>query len=262
MAEEYLLRVTAGPSYDPSTHQVVPVNAPTSIHIDGENVAANLSVRIQNYRGQPETLSPRRPAPDVVLGLPRGSPSSSPYFSSEPHKHDQYSIAFSFLPKKAVSGNALVFGNDFDYPIRDRLPPGFNAALKIVKWAIDPGLDGDVYADRPHLYGPALSSLNVLCVGEKVAAEGERDGGWKMPETVHEDVIQEGGEGDGVEVRKAKGMPEEAARRKKYYLDEGKRLDFEFEEGRVYQADFFNPYLDFNGTMPNVMDDGPSYHSK
>ncbi|KAI9848767.1 MAG: hypothetical protein M1830_007272, partial [Pleopsidium flavum] len=145
MAENYLLRVTAGPSYDAPTHQFVPVNGPTSIHINNENVAANINVRIQNYRG-----------------LPNGSPSTSPYFSNEAHKHDQYSIAFSFLPKKSISGNALVFGNDFDHPIRDRLPPGFNTALKIVKWAIDPGLDGDVYADRPHLYGPALSSLNVV----------------------------------------------------------------------------------------------------
>jgi len=188
---------------------------------------------------------------NAPAGLPKGSPTTSPYFSNEAHKHDQYSIAFSFLPKQTVSGDALVFGNDFDHPVRDRLPPGFNTALKIVKWAIDPGLDGDVYADKPHLYGPALSSLNVVRVGEKVASKGEGDGGWKIPVTVHEDEIQEGGDGDGVEMRKEKGMPEEADKRKKYYLDEKKRKDFEFEEGRVYQADFFNPYLDFNGTIPS-----------
>ena len=184
----------------------------------------------------------------MLAGLPKGSPSTSRYFSNESHKHDQYSIAFSFLPKETISGNALVFGNDFDNPIRDRLPPGFNTALKIVKWAIDPGLDGDVYADRPHLYGPALSSWNILRIGEKVAGKGEGDGGWKIPVTVHEDVILEGGEGDGVEIRKEKGIPEDGDKRKKFYLDQKKREDFDFEEGRVYQADFFNPYLDFNGT--------------
>jgi len=52
MAENYLLRVTAGPSYDASTHQLVPVNGPTSIRIDDDNVAANINVRVQNYRGQ------------------------------------------------------------------------------------------------------------------------------------------------------------------------------------------------------------------
>lgn len=102
-------------------------------------------------------------------------------------------------------------------------------------------------ADRPYLYGPALSSLNVLRVGPKVAGGG---GVGKMPGTVqvHEEVIEEGGDGDGVEVRRAKGVPEEAERRKKFFLDETRRRQFEFEDGRLYQVDFFNPYLDFNGT--------------
>jgi len=104
-------------------------------------------------------------------------------------------------------------------------------------------LDGDVNADRPYLYGPALSSLNVVRVGEKVAGTGTG----KIPATVHEDVIQEGGDGDGAEVRKEKGVPAEAEKRKKFFLDEKRRREFEFEEGRLYQADFFNPYLDFNG---------------
>lgn len=84
-------------------------------------------------------------------------------------------------------------------------------------------------------------------VGEKVAGKGEVEAvGWRIPETVHEDAIEEGGEGDGVVARREKGVPEEAERRKKWFLDERHRREFEFEEGRVYQADFFNPYLDFN----------------
>ena len=140
-----------------------------------------------------------------------------------------------------------MFGNDFDQPVRDRLPPGFSTAFKIVKWAIDPGLDGDVYSDTPHLYGPALSSINVLRVGEKVSRDGQgKEGGWKIPSYVHEDGIEEGGDGDGVEVRKETGIPEDAAARKKWFLDEKKREGFNWEEGRVYRGDFFNPYLDFN----------------
>jgi hypothetical protein len=124
-----------------------------------------------------------------------------------------------------------VFGNDFDSPIRDRLPPGFNTAFKIVKWVIDPGLDGDVYSDTPHLYGPALSSLNVLRVGEKTE---------KLPEW-HNEVITEGGERGEV--------PMESAKRMKYFLNEEHRKAWTFEAGRVYEADFFNPYLDFNGAF-------------
>lgn len=113
---------------------------------------------------------------------------------------------------------------------------------------IDPGLDGDVYADKPYLYGPALSSINVLRIGDKVAekTKGGKEG-WKLPATVHEDVIQEGADGSGEEVRKELDIPEDAEKRKKWFLDEENRQNFEFEAGRVYQGDFFNPYLVFNG---------------
>ncbi|KAI9825893.1 MAG: hypothetical protein M1832_000834 [Thelocarpon impressellum] len=221
MAEKYLLRVTAGPSYDPATHKPITPNSSTPTFIETQIASVNLNVRIQDYRG-----------------LPRGSPSTSPYFSEPPHTADQYSISFTLLPKVHIPGDDLVFGNDFDRPIRDRLPPGFGSALKIVKWAVDPGIDGDPYADEPYLYGPALSSVNVLRVGEKREA---------LPR-VNDEVIsfEEGGFGDGEDLRKEAGVPEEASARKKHFLQEKNRQAWTFERARLYQADFFNPYLDFN----------------
>jgi Protein of unknown function (DUF1769) len=118
--------------------------------------------------------------------------------------------------------------------VRDRLPPGFNAAFKIVKWFIDPGLDGDVYSDTPYLYGPALSSLNVLRVGEK------RE---ELPEWRDEEVLEEGGEDRGK-------VPVDGVARRRWFLrGEEERKSWVFESGRVYWADFFNGYLDFNGTL-------------
>jgi hypothetical protein len=133
-----------------------------------------------------------------------------------------------------------VFGNDFDHPIRDRLPPGFNTAFKIVKWLVDPGLDGDVYADQPYLYGPAASSVNTLHVrgNGKVDGQPEHDAGL---------VFTEGGDEDGIALRKEKGIPDTEAGRKKHFLNEGNRKDWEWEAGKTYGCDFFNPYLDFNG---------------
>jgi hypothetical protein len=179
-------------------------------------------------------------------GLPRSSPSTSPYFSLPQHakNHDQYSIAFRFTPKEPINGDDIVFGNDFDHPIRDRLPPGFNTAFKIVKWAVDPGLDGDVYAEKPYLYGPLASSLNILRVGESGAEKASKaelgDDGEGM-------IFEEGGEGDGEDLRKEKGVPDSEAARKKFFLTEANRKDWEFEAGREHWGDFFNPYLDFNG---------------
>ena len=224
MADQYLLRVTAGSSYDITTHQTVQVNHPTSTHISTDLCDAKIAVRIQNYRG-----------------LPRNSPNTSPYFSHAGHLHDQYSISFTLLPHKSIPGSALLFGNSFDQPIRDRLPPGTNTALRIVKWAVDPGLDGDLYSDTPHLYGNALSSVNILRVGEKVKDAKS------LPEPIGEDkALEEGADGDGEGWRKSKDVPETSDARKKHFLTNGKTEEWVWEEGRVYECDFFNPYLDFN----------------
>lgn len=234
MADQYLLRVTAGSSYDTTTHQTVQVNKPTPTHISTAICDAKISVRIQNYRG-----------------LPHKSPTTSAYFSHALHLHDQYSIAFTLLPHKSFPGSALVFGNSFDRPIRDRLPPGTSTALRIVKWAIDPGLDGDLYSDTPHLYGNALSSVNILRVGEKV-----KDGK-DLPEPVGEEkALEEGGDGEGEEWRKSKDVPETGDARKKHFLSKGKTEEWEWEEGRVYECDFFNPYLDFNSALDTSCSSG------
>lgn len=103
-----------------------------------------------------------------------------------------------------------------------------------------------MYSDTPHLYGNALSSVTVLRVGEKVedgkglAGEEKGDG---------DQAVEEGGDGEGVEWRKSRHVPETGDARKKFFLTKGKTDEWEWEEGRIYKADFFNPYLDFNGVF-------------
>lgn len=222
MADKYILKVTAGPTYEEKDQRPVHVNSEQPIQINSPHLDASLTVRVQNFRG-----------------LPQGSPSTSPYFQSPPHQHDLYSLAFSFVPKQDLKGSDVVFGNDFDHPIRDKLPPGFDQAFKIVKWFIDPGLYGDVYADEPYLLGPLLSSINTFRIGAK---GGDLE---KQEEGVV--IFEEGAEDGGIEQREKSGMPKDAGQRKKYFLTEAKLKDFTFEKGRKYSCDFFNPYLDFNG---------------
>ena len=242
---QYRLRVTAGPSYSPTTHKTVPVNAAETLTFETSSLILSLCVRIKRFTGFPPT-----------------SPvTAEKYFSTELHKSDQYSIAFSFIPKVDVPGEDLVFGNDFDRPLRDRLPPGANQALRIVKWWIDPGLDGDMYADKPYLYGPALSSWNMLRIGDEVipknqlpAAEESKSNDekheWKAPhasaQEFHDSIVEEGCNGSGCEVRSSLSIPSDSAARKKHFLTPANLADFTFEAGRLYQADFGNGYLDFN----------------
>ena len=50
-ASKYYLQVTAGPSYDRSTHRLLSVNSPAPLFISQPHADVNLSVKVQNYRG-------------------------------------------------------------------------------------------------------------------------------------------------------------------------------------------------------------------
>ena len=65
-------------------------------------------------------------------------------------------------------------------------------------------------------------------------------------ETFHEDIVEEGADGTGEEIREEALIPSDSAARKKFFLTESNRDTFTFETGRLYQSDFGNPYLDFN----------------
>ncbi|KAI5864951.1 DUF1769-domain-containing protein [Durotheca rogersii] len=266
MAEKYIIRVTAGSDYDLDQHVVVPVNSHEPVRIDTELIDAELNVRVRNYsglpRGSPVTspyftcephtanddwysiairFTPKRPAarPDSmsVSKDPSGAPprlercsGSSQSSSCADSDEDTDEQAAS-----GISGTDLQFGNDFDHPIRDRLPPGFGYAMNIVKWWIDPGLEGDAYADQPYLYGPALSSFNTIHVGPgEICPE---KGGL---------CFGEGGDEDGLRDRHAIGTPEAAKDRMKWALKSDNRSRWLFHYGKTYCLDFYNPYIDFN----------------
>lgn len=228
MAENnYVLWVTAGPDYDAKQQVDVLVNTVEPIVIKSDLADIELNVRIQDYKG-----------------LPRNSPGTSAYFSTEPHAYnqDQYSISFRFTPKKpasddgsGINGANLQFGNDFDHPIRDRLPPGFGTAMSIVRWWIDPGLEGDAYADKPFLYGPALSSFNTIHVGTGEYDEA-KGGLW----------FKEGGDEAGLKTRDDIGAPLDNKARMKWALRADSKEKWVFEYDKTYGFDFFNPYLDFS----------------
>lgn len=109
-------------------------------------------------------------------------------------------------------------------------------------------MDGDVYADRPFMYGRLLSSINVLHVGD--CSEDAESGKEAEGEDGDDDAAwTEGGTETGRKMREEQGIPADAAHRRKWFLDEEHVAEFEFEKGREYGCDFFNPYLDFNGMM-------------
>ena len=84
-----------------------------------------LAIRIQDFQG--------------------GFDSTDDYFKHRVSRSkDQFSIQFSItFNDDDINGDDLIWGNDFDKPIRDILPLGFSAGLNIMKWAIEPSLEAD-----------------------------------------------------------------------------------------------------------------------
>ena len=107
-----------------------------------------------------------------------------------------------------------------------------------------------MYAEKPYLYGPVLSSWNILRIGDKIVDEDRHNvkEEFKVPqaEKFHDTVVEEGADGTGDEFRTKLACPGDSAGRKKFFLTEANREKFVFEKGRLYQSDFGNPYLDFN----------------
>ncbi|KAH7119719.1 hypothetical protein B0J11DRAFT_67112 [Dendryphion nanum] len=225
--DKYRLQVSAGPTRDPSTHSIVAVNGPDVQVIDNEFMTAYLQVRIRDYNG-----------------LPESSPPSADYFNHPDHTSDRYSVAFSFVPKVDIPGQDLVTGFDFDHPIRDRLPPGFKYAMKIVTTIVDPGIYSDPYSDNPYLYGPGLSSFFAFHIGEHISQESLES---QLQTFAQDDnnIISEGASGSGQRIRADQHIPSKTSKRRKYFLNASNLANFTFEKDRLYQADFFNPYLDF-----------------
>jgi hypothetical protein len=137
----------------------------------------HIKVRVRNYNG-----------------LPLDAPSSSPYFDHPSRRRDQYSIGFSFVPKHDISSDDAIWGNDFDHPVRDRLPPGFAIAVRIVKEFVDPSISLDAYADQPWMYCPALSAFFAMRVGEKKPLDEWRDP-QDLPDVDESEPLTEGADG-------------------------------------------------------------------
>ncbi len=177
-------------------------------------------------------------------GLPRGSPTESSYFDNSLHTSDRYSIGFSFVPKKDIPGTDMVMGFDYDHSIKHQLPPGFRYAMRIVTTFLDPGLYSDPYCDEPYVYGPALSSFFAFRIGEQTEKISTQEQLARL-EKEADGVVEEGADGSGEVIREEKGMPTQWKKRRKHFLDAKALAGFTFEKGRMYHADFFNPYIDF-----------------
>ncbi|CAN6655920.1 hypothetical protein TRVA0_028S01398 [Trichomonascus vanleenenianus] len=157
----------------------------------------SIAVRIQDYQGENST---------------------SEYFTKYPEQ--QFSIQLLVTFGEDVNGDDLLWGNDFDKPIRDILPYGFSIGYQIMKRCIDPSIDGDAYADEPFLYGKVLSSMSYVRVEED-----------EWPGLLDSDDIR------------VEDVPQDPLDRSKYFLIENNRKEFTFKAGNTHAFEFSTKYI-------------------
>ncbi|EPX74237.1 DUF1769 family protein [Schizosaccharomyces octosporus yFS286] len=68
-------------------------------------------------------------------------------------------IAGRFLPTQgALTADDILFGNQFDKPLRDILPTGSSYMMKGLK-LVDPAIEYDLYCDRPWAFSPFYATM-------------------------------------------------------------------------------------------------------
>lgn len=79
------------------------------------------------------------------------------------------SFEVNFNPKESFNGKDLIFGNDFTTPIKDYVPTTLLAAgLKFFNWFINSTVKGDIYNEKPFLYGPVLNSCTYMSINDPI----------------------------------------------------------------------------------------------
>ncbi|CDS01326.1 uncharacterized protein SPSC_05359 [Sporisorium scitamineum] len=229
------LKISAGPSVE--ALQTVAVNhddQPTEINTD--LFQGRIAVRIKNFTGSD---------PSGVEHL-----KDTPYFNAGHGKNQSWSMQIQGRFKTPVNADDLVFGNEFDKPIKDHLPYGTSVALQFVK-LIDPNLEHDLYAQRPHAWSPYLATMPRI---NSIQSDKQDFSDWPAfpthPDYVQDDICSlippELAEKEKDTVANFKGIDKAHEYRQRFLGNRAHRKEITVDEKQIVTADFFNGFLDFN----------------
>jgi len=223
---KHALKISASTSYD-SGFEIVPVNSETPISLKSNIGDIQLLLRVKDFVGSKDH--------------DKESSIDSDYFQKV-NPDANISIQLSFTPKEdGITGDKLLFGNDFDYPIKDYLPYGTGTGLNLFKKYVDPSVSGDLYAEKPYLYGKALSSFNTI-------SDKEKD---NIKDSKTNNFIKESLENDEFTSRKLL-IPVESQDRQRFFQDIKNLEEFIFEKNHTYNFDFFSGLVSLKNSNFNI----------
>jgi hypothetical protein len=234
---KYRLRVLVGPSLA----QQVPITpnddeCPGEVH--GDHFEGQVWVRIRNCEAfsastasGPGLESESRSASAAL------APRNAPYFTNAPKM--TFSMVIRGRFRQPLASDNLVFGNVFDAPIR--LPLGVGLGVHIMRIFIDPGLEADLYAEKPWAWSPVLCTMNSIAV----RALSPEDGTGLPPlNTSDYDVTRPLPERNSLLFND--DMPRSASERRTYFALSANRQMVQLSPDYEYIMEFCNGLIDFN----------------
>ncbi|ODV95429.1 hypothetical protein PACTADRAFT_42870 [Pachysolen tannophilus NRRL Y-2460] len=213
------LKISASNSYDSNTFQLVPINTEIPVIIDSKIGEFKLYIRIRDFVGSKKFYNKSN------------SNYNCSYFDNENRNRANISLEIHFKPKMEINGNDLNFGNDFGHPIRDCLPYGTAAGMKLFKY-LDPSATADIYSDQPFIYGKALSSFNIVNVKLEKQDFGKQD---LKPKPIQENLYN-------IKTSDLE-IPNDNIKRQNFFTSNNNLQNFTFLPGYEYKFDFFNNYI-------------------
>lgn len=237
------LVIKAGPTYD-GDFIIVPVNGE---YVDVKSPLGKFSVKvnIKNFDGSKQHLANSFYNLGDTTHLDGSEGQAAPLegAAADPNLR----VEFKFTPNKPIVGDKLIFGNDFTYPIRDFLPTAIlQTGLKFFTWFISKTVKGDVYNDKPFLYGLSLNSFTFI-------SEEEKQANTKLLDITKGEDFQfleklSLVEGPDPKIK----IPDKSLDRKKYFNNVSHAKHFTFKEGVPYVLQFDTNFLKMSDSSYGV----------
>lgn len=156
----------------------------------------------------------------------------------------------NFKPKLPINGKDCLFGNDFSTPIKDYVPTTLlSAGLKFFNWFINGTVRGDIYSDKPFLYGPILNSCTYMAINETIPFKytATDSSVQKLPENLKDNSEEDS------------KIPEMSLDRKKYFNKLASCESFVFNENNTYKLMFDTNFIKMADSKYSVSI--PTYNS-
>ncbi|ODQ82229.1 hypothetical protein BABINDRAFT_5228 [Babjeviella inositovora NRRL Y-12698] len=212
------LRISAASSYESDAYEFIPVNSNKPVVFVTQIGRFEVFVNIRHFQGMPEHDN--------------GSVYNKADLSEEEiAKQPNLEIIVHFTPSAPLSGDQLLFGNDFTYSIKPYIPTTLlTAGLKFFSWFIDASTQGDVTSDKPYIYGSALSSFNKIDYAD-INKETKTTGSRIDTENLHE-----------LSTHDLK-IPEAPSKRSKFFAQQKHQAHFSYEKDMTYEFEFNTNFI-------------------